>query len=366
MFQNKFRNKKVLITGHTGFKGSWLSTWLLECGANIIGISKDIPTQPSMFESLDLKNKISHHFLDLRELDSLRKIILKELPDFIFHLAAQAIVSISKENPVETISSNTIGTMNLLEVLRSYKKKCSVVFVTSDKCYNNLEWVWGYKETDRLGGKDIYSGSKAAAEVILNSYLKTFFINDHPVKIGIGRAGNVLGGGDWAKDRIVVDSVKAWEKKEPVFIRAPRSTRPWQHVLEPLSAYLHLAIQLNTKKDLHSEAFNFGPRADQNKSVIDLITDISKDWDLSKKDVLYVDKKNIFNESKLLKLNCDKAFFHLGWESNLEYNETVQFISEWYKEYYESGSKNILKKTISQINDYMKLAVKRKRVWAIN
>jgi CDP-glucose 4,6-dehydratase len=366
MFQNKFRNKKVLITGHTGFKGSWLTAWLLQCGAKIVGISKDIPTKPSMFESLNLKNKISHYFLDIRELEPLRKIILNESPDFIFHLAAQAIVSISKENPSETISTNALGTMNLLEVLRSYGKNCSVVFITSDKCYDNLEWVWGYKETDKLGGKDIYSGSKAAAEVILNSYLQTFFTNDHPVKIGIGRAGNVLGGGDWAKDRIVVDSVKAWGNKKPVFIRAPRSTRPWQHVLEPLSGYLHLAVQLNEKKNLHSQAFNFGPRADQNKSVIDLIIDISKGWDLPKNNIFNVDKNNIFNESKLLKLNCDKALFHLEWESNLEYKETVNFVSEWYWEYYQSNSKNILEKTISQIERYCELAIKRKRIWTRN
>lgn len=362
-----YNGKKVLITGNTGFKGSWLTVWLLKLGAKVCGVSDKIPTNPSMFEQLNLEKKVEHHYVDIRDLNKLEEVVNKFKPDFIFHLAAQAIVSKSYDSPLDTITTNVIGTSNILESLKNLSHKCATVIITSDKCYENVEWEWGYKETDHLGGKDIYSASKGAAEMMFHSYYYSFFKDKNSlITLGSARAGNVIGGGDWAKDRIVVDSVKAWEKKEPVFIRAPRSTRPWQHVLEPLSGYLHLAIQLNTKKNLHSEAFNFGPRADQNKSVIDLITDISKGWDLSKKNILYIDKKNIFNESKLLKLNCDKALFHLGWESNLEYNETVYFISEWYREFYQSGVKNILKKTISQINKYTELAVKRKRVWAKN
>ena len=251
MFNNPYQNKKVLITGHTGFKGSWLTTWLLRLGATVVGISKDILTNPSMFEILGLKDKIRHHSFDIRALNLLKNTIQKEKPDFIFHLAAQAIVSVSYEDPVETITSNAIGTMNLLESLRKIDWGCTAVIITSDKCYDNVEREQGYKETDTLGGKDIYSGSKGAAELIIKSYLESFFLSfNHPVKVGIARAGNVIGGGDWAKDRIVVDSIKAWSKKRFVEIRSPKATRPWQHVLEPLSGYLVLAYYLKKNHSL--------------------------------------------------------------------------------------------------------------------
>ena len=194
MFNNIYKNKKVLITGHTGFKGSWLAVWLLKLGAQVIGISKDIPTNPSMFEELEIKKKIKHHQMDIRDLDKLNDIVLAESPDFIFHLAAQAIVSSSYKEPVETITTNAIGTMNILESLRLVKSKCVAVFITSDKCYDNVEWEWGYRETDALGGKDIYSGSKGAAELIIKSYSESFFSQDgKPIRIAVGRAGNVIG-----------------------------------------------------------------------------------------------------------------------------------------------------------------------------
>ena len=240
-----YKSKKILITGHTGFKGSWLTAWLLKIGAEIVGVSKDIPTQPSMFEVLGLEEKIKHYNQDIRDLEKIRFIINKEKPDFIFHLAAQAIVSTSYIDPIETITTNAIGTANILEVLKTYKNPCISVMITSDKCYDNIESIWGYKEDDNLGGKDIYSGSKAAAEHIIKSYYHSFFKDiNHPVKIGVGRAGNVIGGGDWAKDRIIVDSMLAWSNNQSVEIRSPKATRPWQHVLEPLSGYLLLGSKL--------------------------------------------------------------------------------------------------------------------------
>jgi len=363
MFKNNYRDKKVLITGHTGFKGTWLTTWLLECGANVVGISKDIPTNPSMFEALALNSKIKHYINDVREFQKLKSIIETEQPDYIFHLAAQAIVSESKVDPIQTISSNVIGTMNLLEVLRDYSKECVAIFITSDKCYKNVEWVWGYRETDPLGGKDIYSGSKAAAELVINSYINTFFIQNHPVKIGIGRAGNVIGGGDWAKDRIIVDAILAWSKNEAVTIRAPKSTRPWQHVLEPLSGYLHLASILKSNSELHGEAYNFGPSTGQNKSVKELIIDISKGWNLSNNKIYKIIENNHFNESRLLKLNCDKALHDLNWESNLKYEETAKKISEWYREFYIIKSNSMFDFTVNQINNYCQLASSRNIIW---
>lgn len=364
MFEGIFKNKKVLITGHTGFKGSWLTSWLINCGAKIIGISKDIPTNPSAFTTLGNERLIKHYLIDLRDFNNLNQIINFEKPDFIFHLAAQAIVSISKKNPVETISTNVFGTMNLLEVLRNFNKKCSVVLITSDKSYHNSEWVWGYKETDLLGGDDIYSGSKAATEMIINSYIKTFFGTTHPVKFGIGRAGNVIGGGDWAKDRIVADCFRSWSKQKQVEVRSPNSTRPWQHVLEPLSGYLVLAKELyKNNKNILSEAFNFGPKSEQNKTVLDLIQDLSDYWGESKKNKRFIIKENKkLIESKLLKLNCDKALFHLNWEPNLEYSETVKFVGDWYTQYFRDPSK-IVDLTISQINEYCLLAIQRNRKW---
>jgi len=364
MFGEIFKDKKVIITGHTGFKGSWLTSWLILCGAKIIGISKDIPTNPSAFKVLRLENKIKHYICDLRDLEKLKRIINIEKPDFIFHLAAQAIVSISKENPIDTISSNAFGTLNLLEILRKFKKKCSVVLITSDKSYYNSEWVWGYRETDVLGGDDIYSGSKAATEMIIKSYLKTYFGENHPVKIGIGRAGNVIGGGDWAKDRIVADCFRSWSNQEKVVIRSPYSTRPWQHVLEPLSGYLLLAKELH-KLNLKviSEAFNFGPKSEQNKTVLDLIKDLSSFIeDPAKSKNFIIRENNKLNESKLLKLNCDKALFNLSWEPNLDYSETVRFVGEWYVQYFKDPSK-ISDLTLSQIDKYCLLAINRKRKW---
>jgi CDP-glucose 4,6-dehydratase len=365
MLNNTYLNKKVLVTGHTGFKGSWLTIWLLKMGAKVIGISKDIPSTPSMFHELGLENKITHYQADVRDLEAIRTIINHESPDFIFNLAAQAIVSISYADPVETFTTNTIGTMNVLEVLREYTKPCIAVMITSDKCYDNIEWVWGYKETDAVGGKDVYSGSKGAAELVIKSYQHSFFKKGHPVKLGIGRAGNVIGGGDWAKDRIVADCMRSWSEGKSVEIRSPKATRPWQHVLEPLSGYLLLGAKLAAEQGFHGEAFNFGPRAEQNRTVMELLIEMSKYWGFEEENESFHITANIpFHEAGLLKLNCDKALFYLKWEPNLDYTETIRLVSKWYYSFYREKI-DMYEFTLNQINEYEKIANERKRIWSI-
>lgn len=364
MFNHIYDGKKVLITGHTGFKGAWLTTWLLKLGASVVGISKDIPTTPSMFEKLHLEGKIKHYTADVRDLKCISEIILNEKPDFVFHLAAQPIVSTSYIDPIETISSNVMGTANVLESLKASNHNCIAVIITSDKAYDNVEQVWGYKEDDKMGGKDIYSGSKGAAELIIKSYFYSFFNNpDCNVKLAIGRAGNVIGGGDWAKDRIVVDCMEAWSQSESVEIRSPDATRPWQHVLEPLSGYLNLGQHLYTDDSLNGEAFNFGPRAEQNHTVKNLLEDLSKYWDFKSIDDAFHVTDNIpFHEAGLLKLNCDKALFSLKWQATLEYKNTIKFTSEWYYDFYKTDN-DMFDKTFDQIENYQKIAKDKYLIW---
>ena len=363
MFSDIYEGKRVIITGHTGFKGSWLTAWLLKLGANVTGISSDIPTQPSMFEELKLEEKIKHIQADIRNLSEMKALIDQEQPDFVFHLAAQAIVSSSYSDPVDTITTNVIGTTNILESLRTLQKSCVAVFITSDKCYDNVEWVWGYRETDSLGGKDVYSGSKGAAELVIKSYLNSFFSDGHPVRIVIGRAGNVIGGGDWAKDRIVVDCMRAWSNNDTVEIRSPNATRPWQHVLEPLSGYLSLGQATTLKPQLHGESFNFGPKAEQNHTVVELLSDLSRCWGLKDLKAAYQITDDIpFHEAGLLKLNCDKALFHLKWESSLNYDETIELVGNWYKFFYNNVH-DMYELTLAQISLYENFGIERKRVW---
>jgi len=364
MFSNTFKNKKVLVTGNTGFKGSWLSAWLIGLEADVYGISNDIPTNPSMFEVLNLKDQITHFNEDVRDYTSIKKIIKNIKPDFLFHMAAQPIVVTSYKEPIDTISTNVIGTANILEALREINHKCTAVVITSDKCYDNVEWVWGYKETDSLGGKDIYSSSKAAAEIIFKSYYHSYFknIEKSNIRVVSVRAGNVIGGGDWADYRIVPDCIKAWIDGESVEIRSPKATRPWQHVLEPLSGYLSVAAALSEDILLNGESFNFGPHAEYSKTVKDLLDDLSNYWKLDQAPSFVSKEISEFHEAGLLKLNCDKALFQLKWLPTLQYNKLIEFTSKWYFNFYNSEV-NMLDYTLKQIKEYQKIAESKGIEW---
>jgi CDP-glucose 4,6-dehydratase len=336
----------------------------LKLGAEVVGISKNTPTQPSMFEALNLAARIKHVWGDVRELGLLRDLIADTRPDFIFHLAAQPLVSVSYDDPIETVTTNVVGTMNVLEAMRNLDRSCVAVLITSDKCYDNVEWVWGYRENDRLGGKDVYSGSKGAAELIIKSYSHSFYTNDHPIRFAVARAGNVIGGGDWARDRIVADCMRAWSAGSPVEIRSPQSTRPWQHVLEPLSGYLSLGQALEQSRSLHGEAFNFGPRAEESRTVLELLADLGRFWGFSDARQAYQVTANIpFHEAALLKLNCDKALVHLKWKPNLDYLETIRLVGDWYSAFYKANA-DLYALTLTQIAGYERAAVERHLAWA--
>ena len=348
-----FLNKKVLITGNTGFKGSWLSVWLNLLGAKIYGLALDPPTNPSLFEKAKLSRITVNNIIDIRDSEKVINLIEKIKPDFIFHLAAQPLVKYSYSNPVETWQTNVIGTVNILESLRLLKNKCIGIIITSDKCYENQEWEWGYRENDKLGGSDPYSGSKGSAELAFTSYYKSFFSDSslNNIRIASARAGNVIGGGDWAKDRIVPDCIKAWSQKMSVIIKSPDSTRPFQHVLEPLSGYLSLAEQLTFNSKLSGQSFNFGPSSNSNYKVIDVVKELSKSWGESNWEV-QIDK-NIYSETKLLKLNCDKSLSLLNWQPNLDFKTTMELTSSWYYDFYNKKNFNVLEKCQSQIKKFL-------------
>jgi len=359
-----FKGAKVLVTGHTGFKGSWLIVWLKQLGAIVSGVSIDIPSEPSHFNAAKLFDQIDDYRIDIRDNNALKLIIQKIQPNFVFHLAAQALVRPSYDNPLDTITINTIGSVNVLDVLRTIDKPVVAVMITSDKVYDNVEWLWGYREKDRLGGKDPYSASKGMAELAIRSYVESFFnLPDTNVRIGIARAGNVIGGGDWAIDRIVPDCIKAWSRNETVDIRSPNATRPWQHVLEPLSGYLALGAFLSENASKHGEAYNFGPEADQNHPVSELIDEMAKYWnqvrwnDVSKSQVH-------LHEAGLLKLNCDKALFEMNWRPTMYFEETVRMTIEWYKAFYEYEEATMYDFTVDQISEYTQFARERGMEWA--
>jgi len=358
-----FNGKRVLVTGHTGFKGSWLASWLIELGANVTGIALDPPSNPSHFSEAHLGGLIKDIRIDIRNSDALERAILDAQPDYVFHLAAQSLVRKSYDNPIETWQTNVMGTLHVLEALRKLKKPVNAIIITSDKCYDNVEWVWGYKETDRLGGADPYSASKGAAELAIRSHIKSYFQNSMSnIRIASARAGNVIGGGDWADDRIIPDCVKAWSKNEVVELRNPHSTRPWQHVLEPLSGYLNLAVSLSKDASLHGEAFNFGPPAQQNQSVMELFQQMGIYWDQVRWQDVSISADGPY-ESGLLKLNCDKSLHFLGWHAVMSFEETVRMTADWYRAYYQSPSEIGLI-TNSQIDSYTELAKQRGLAWA--
>ena len=363
-YKNIFNRKKILITGNTGFKGSWLSIWLLKMDAEVYGFSIGIPTKPSMYETVKLNEKIHQRLGDIRDKDEFEKYVQEVRPDYIIHLAAQALVLTSYREPFDTITTNVIGTASVCESIMNIDWPCTCVLITSDKAYDNVEWIWGYRETDTLGGKDIYSGSKGAAELVIKSYWHSFLKKKPNIRLGVARAGNVIGGGDWAKDRIIVDCVKAFSKGETVEIRSPKATRPWQHVLEPLSGYLTLAMNLTIGQCENGEVYNFGPRSEQTKTVFDLTRDLAKLWGLNPDKAAKLTGNVPFEESTLLKLNCDKALAYLHWHSTLCYESCVKFIANWYRAFYVEKYKNMFDLTIQQILEYEEEARKQNIEWA--
>lgn len=364
MFNGIYQDKRVLVTGHSGFKGSWLCQWLLQLGAKVAGYSLYVPSTPSNYEVLRLADRVSDYEGDIRNLDQLNKVFQDFQPEIVFHLAAQSLVRRSYDEPKLTFETNLGGTINVLEVIRSTPSVRVAVLITSDKCYENVEWEYGYRETDRLGGKDPYSASKACAEIAFNAYVQSFLSNGSGPRLATARAGNVIGGGDWAIDRIVPDCIAAWAKQETAIIRNPHSTRPWQHVLEPLSGYLWLgAKMMEDGKGLSGEAFNFGPSAEVYISVLQLIEEIKKTWSKGKWDIDPV-AKGKKHESSLLKLNCDKALNRLNWKPTLTFPETIELTAEWYLKYHFEHY-DMIQYTINQISCYERLALRRKNSWTL-
>ncbi len=368
LFNGVYKDKKVLITGNTGFKGGWLTVWMLNLGAKVYGIADQVPTEPSLFELLNLRNRITYFEADVRDLGRMEEIVASVEPDFVFHLAAQPIVIESYQNPVETMSTNIMGTVHILEALRKLTKPCVAVMITSDKCYDNVEWHWGYRENDALGGKDPYSASKGAAELMIKSYYHSFFSKpESHIRVAAVRAGNVIGGGDWAENRIVPDCYRAWIAHKKVEIRQPHATRPWQHVLEPLSGYLAAGRKLFEDGDsINGEPFNFGPNADQNKTVLQLISTLASYEKGGKTaDLIDAGGKAMFKEAGLLKLNCDKALHFLDWRPVLLFEETARFTALWY-EGYRTSPETLYELTSTQLQEYISLAKSRNLTWSGN
>ena len=357
-----FKNKTVIVTGHTGFKGSWLSIWLHMLGARVVGISDRVPTNPSNFQASKLNQIVDDLRINLIDREQLEAAVVSTKPDFVFHLAAQALVNKSYQDPIETLQSNIMGTGNLLESLRKLENRCVAVMITSDKCYDNVEWDWGYRENDRLGGKDPYSASKGGAELVIRTYYESF-LKQTSIRLGIARAGNVIGGGDWAPDRLVPDCVRAWSKNKTVEIKNPGATRPWQLVLEPLGGYLCLADTLSKSGALSGEAFNFGPMAENNFTVDQLIGEMQKYWNNVKWTNASPESPRYY-EASLLKLNCDKALHRLNWRPTYNFIDTVRSTMEWYKTYYQDRD-NMQGLCRQHINEYCNVSRDKNIEWAL-
>ena len=364
MFGGVYAGRRVLVTGHTGFKGSWLCRWLLDLGAEVAGYSLDIPSQPSNFEILRLADDIQHHTGDIRDRRALAEVFARFRPEIVFHLAAQSLVRRSYEVPVDTFETNAIGTLNILECLRAEPAVRVAVIITSDKCYHNNEWVWGYRENDRLGGDDPYSASKACAELVCAAYMRSYFSAADTARIATTRAGNVIGGGDWATDRVVPDGMRAWSTGETLMLRRPEATRPWQHVLEPLSGYFWLGAQLWLGNDsVRNDSFNFGPAAAVDCSVAGLIAAMAGYWEGARWEVERTHTA-ARPESMLLRLVCDKAQHDLHWRAVLPFAETVRYTAEWYQRYYRHGGEGMRTFTQAQIAEYAARARVEALPWA--
>lgn len=347
-----WQGKKVFITGHTGFKGAWLSLWLYSLGARVMGYALTPPTKPSLFDLCKMDGFIDSQIADVRDGELLRKTMLDVSPDIVIHMAAQPIVRESYNNPAETYEINVMGTVNVLEAVRHCNNVKVVVNVTTDKCYENREWFWGYRENEPLGGYDPYSNSKACSELVTSSYRNSFFnqkdFATHGVAIASARAGNVIGGGDWATDRLIPDCIRAILKGERIIIRNPQAIRPWQHVLEPLSGYLVLAQKMYEEGPVYSEGWNFGPNIDDAKPVEWIAKKVCDVWGNNASYV--IDEGKHPHEAGYLVLDCSKAKAKLGWHPRWNLEMAIEKIMEWTRAYKES--KNLADVCLSQIKEY--------------
>lgn len=354
MFANQYANRRVLVTGHTGFKGSWLTLWLRSLDAHISGIALPPETDPSHWDLLSLD--INSMMIDIRDFDSVQQAVTNAQPEIVFHLAAQPLVRRSYSTPLETWSTNLMGTANILEACRQQASVKAIVLITTDKCYENQEWVWGYRETDRLGGHDPYSASKAGTELVASSYRNSFFKSSHSPLLATARAGNVIGGGDWSEDRLIPDLVRATKADKPLEIRSATSTRPWQHVLECLSGYLALGQKLLEGEIEFASSWNFGPDRKSNRQVQEMLEQIQQNWHGIK---WFTGQKSELHEARLLHLDSSKARDMLAWQSVWGFEETVAATSEWYKAFLDK------REVISsiQLDQYIALARAHKLAW---
>ena len=347
-----WRGKRVLLTGHTGFKGSWLSLWLQSMGAQVTGFALAPPTRPSLFEVADVDRGMASIVGDIRDLEHLRAIFAEHKPEIVIHMAAQPLVRYSYAEPVETYSTNVMGTVNLLEAVRSTPSVKAVVNVTTDKCYENREWAWGYRENEAMGGFDPYSSSKGCAELVTAAYRNSYFHPDkyteHGVAMASARAGNVIGGGDWAEDRLIPDIMRAIIKNCPVNIRNPHAIRPWQHVLGPLSGYLLLAQKLYEEGASYAEGWNFGPNDEDAKPVQWIVERLTKSWGEGASWVL--DGGEHPHEAHYLKLDCSKAKARLNWQPRWHLDEALGKIVEWQRSYQQGADMKAV--SLQQIADY--------------
>lgn len=342
-----FKNKKILITGHTGFKGSWLANLLLDAGADVYGYALPPSTTPNLFSLLNLTERCHNTFSDINDLKSVSDFFTTVCPEIVFHLAAQPLVHLSYLEPIQTISTNVIGTANILHAIKESNSVRSAVIITSDKCYQNNGWPWGYREIDQLGGDDPYSASKAAAEIIFSSFYQSYFRNNPQLGIATARAGNVIGGGDWSSNRIIPDCIRSFVLDQPVLIRSPHSTRPWQHVLDPLSGYLTLAHRLYIEPHFNEGSWNFGPASSTHLTVLTVAQTILDHFGQGS---IEISDSSEFSEAALLGLNCDKASFYLQWTPTWDPIKSIQQTALWYKEYYRGSS--MTEYTLRQANEF--------------
>lgn len=345
--QHFWQGKRVYLTGHTGFKGSWLALWLHSLGATVKGYALTPPTQPSLFEQARITEKIESEMGDIRDLTQLTASMVAFNPDILIHMAAQPLVRLSYQEPIETYETNVIGTAKVLEAARSCANLKAIISVTTDKCYENREWVWGYREDEPMGGHDPYSSSKGCAELVTSAYRRSF-MQAQGIGLASVRAGNVIGGGDWASDRLIPDILRAFERQQAVVIRNPSATRPWQHVLEPLSGYLVLAQKLYQEPQAYAEGWNFGPHDDDAKPVKWILNHMVSCWEGSS---WVLDRNSHPHEAGYLKLDISKAKARLGWQPTWRLDRTLAKIIEWHQAWL--AKKNMQTACLNEINEYM-------------